>query len=255
MKILVINPNISESVSALILAEARRAASPATEIIVRTAQFGVEYIETRVEALLAGTAVAQIIAEEEGNVDGVVVAAFGDPGMPALKELVDIPVVGITEAAIYTAALQGSRFSIVAISKRIQAWYRECVERNGMAASLASIRSLQDSLGSIGTVQDQFRDKLLQLAHEVVDQDGADVVILAGAPLAGLARGIGAEIPVPVVDGISAGVKQCELLVSLSGGIHRKGSYARPPQKNNAGLSIDITRTLDRGFQTSRKGQ
>jgi len=255
MKILVINPNISESVSALILAEARRAASPATEIIVRTAQFGVEYIETRVEALLAGTAVAQIIAEEEGNVDGVVVAAFGDPGMPALKELVDIPVVGITEAAIYTAALQGSRFSIVAISQRIQAWYRECVERNGMAASLASIRSLQDSLGSIGTVQDQFRDKLLQLAHEVVDQDGADVVILAGAPLAGLARGIGAEIPVPVVDGISAGVKQCELLVSLSGGIHRKGSYARPPQKNNAGLSIDITRTLDRGFQTSRKGQ
>ncbi len=253
MKILVINPNISDSVSALIRAEAERAASPGTEIIVRTAQFGVEYIETRVEALLAGTAVAQIIAEEDGNVDGVVVAAFGDPGMPALKELVDIPVVGITEAAIHTAALQGSRFSIVAISQRIQAWYRECVERNGMGASLASIRSLQDSLGSIGSVQDDFRDKLLQLAHDVVERDGADVVILAGAPLAGLARDIGAEIPVPVVDGISAGVKQCELLVSLNGGTHRKGSFARPPQKTNAGLSADITRTLDRGFRTSQK--
>lgn len=253
MKILVINPNISESVTGLIRAEAIRAASPGTEIIVRTAQSGVEYIETRVEALLAGVAVAQIIAEESENVDGIVVAAFGDPGMPALKELVDIPVIGITEAAIHTAALLGSRFSIVAISDRIQAWYRECVENNRMSASLASIRSLQDPLESIGSVQDQYRDKLLKLAKEVVTKDGADTVILAGAPLAGLARDIGAEIPVPVVDGISAGVKQCELLVSLNGGTHQTGSYARPPQKNNAGLSAEITRTLNQNVQTSSK--
>lgn len=253
MKLLVINPNISEKVSALILAEAQRAASPGTEIILRTAPFGVEYIETRMESLLAAGAVAQVIAEEHENVDAVVVAAFGDPGMPALKEFVSIPVVGITEAALYTAALQGTRFSIVAISHRITAWYRECVERNGLGGRLASIRSLTDPLTGIGSVQEDFTPHLLELSGQVVREDGADVVILAGAPLAGLAREVGNQIPVPVVDGISAGVKQAEVLVALAGGSHRAGSFAPPPPKPNAGLSEAITRTLARGHEIHGK--
>jgi allantoin racemase len=244
MRLLVVNPNISESVSALIEAEAKRAASTSTEIVMRTASSGVEYIETRVESLLASTAVAQVISEDVGTVDAVVVAAFGDPGMPALKELVDIPVVGITEAALSTAILLGARFSIVAISDRIKAWYRECVERNGLASRLASIRSLKESLPDIGSVQQDFGPHLLQLANEVVDSDGADVVLLAGAPLAGLAREIGDQIPVPVVDGISAGVAQAEALVRLAPGHHRKGSFALPPRKPNAGLSPELTRLL-----------
>lgn len=244
MKLLVINPNTSDEVSELIRTEAERASGDTTEIVMRTAPYGVEYIETRLESLFAGNAVAQVIAQEHEHFDGVVVAAFGDPGMPALKELVDIPVVGITEAALYTAALQGTRFSIVAISNRITAWYRECVQRNGLGSRLASIRSLKDSLPSIGSVQDDFEGQLLALARQVVTEDGADVVILAGAPLAGLARKIGDQIPVPVVDGISSGVKQCELLVALDGGIHREGSFAHPPRKPNVGLSPAITQAL-----------
>lgn len=244
MKLLVINPNISESVSALIRTEAERAAGPDTEILVRTARSGVEYIETRMESLLASGAVAQLVAEEHGQVDAVVVAAFGDPGLPALKEFVDIPVIGITEAALYTAALQGRRFAIVAISERITAWYRDCVELSGLAGRLAAIRSLGEPLKGIGSVQADFRTALLDLAHQVVDEDGADVVILAGAPLAGLAREIGQAIPVPVVDGISAGVKQAESLVALGCGVHRKGSFARPPRKSNAGLSPEIEQAL-----------
>lgn len=225
MKLLVINPNISESVSSLILSEAQRAANEGTEILMRTAPYGVEYIETRFESLLAAGAVAQVIAEDHEQADGVVVAAFGDPGLPALKEFVDIPVVGITEAALHTAALQSARFPIVAISERIQSWYRECVEHNGLEGQLASIRSLKGSLRSIGTVQEDFQAHLLRLSHTVVEEDGADVVILAGAPLAGLARKIGDRIPAPIVDGISAGIKQCEVLIALNGGSHRKGSF------------------------------
>ena len=94
MKLLVINPNTSDDVTALIEAEALRSAAPGTDLVVRTAGYGVEYIETRFESLIAAGAVAEIIAEytrDGASVDGVVVAAFGDPGMPALKELTDIP--------------------------------------------------------------------------------------------------------------------------------------------------------------------
>ncbi|MDR6504460.1 aspartate/glutamate racemase family protein [Arthrobacter oryzae] len=260
MKLLVINPNISEDVTALIESEALRSASPGTELVVRTAGHGVEYIETRFESLIAAGAVAEIIAEYSGEVDGVaasragriggapidgvVVAAFGDPGMPALKELTDIPVIGITEAALCAAALQGHRFSIIAISDRIRPWYLDCVERFGLGGRLASIRSINESLNGIGSVQQDFKETLLALSRQAVAEDGADVVILAGAPLAGLARDLRGQIPVPVVDGISAGIRMAEAVVGLHSGAHRAGAFAPPPAKARRGLSENLDAAL-----------
>ncbi len=246
MKLLVINPNISGDVTALIEAEALRSAGSGTELLVLTAGHGVEYIETRFESLIAAGAVAELIAEHTagGDIDGVVVAAFGDPGMPALKELVDIPVIGITEAALCAAALQGQRFSIIAISDRITAWYRDCVEHFGLGGRLASIRSINQSLNSIGSVQSDFKETLLALSRQAVTEDGADVVILAGAPLAGLARELEGQIPVPVVDGISAGIRMTEAVVALKSGPHRQGAFAPPPVKRRRGLSQNLAAAL-----------
>ncbi|XAS67337.1 aspartate/glutamate racemase family protein [Micrococcaceae bacterium Sec5.7] len=244
MKLLVINPNISDDVTALIESEARRSAAPGTELVVRTAGHGVEYIETRFESLIAAGAVAEIIAELHGHVDGIVVAAFGDPGMPALKELADVPVIGITEAALCAAALQGHRFSIIAISDRIRPWYLDCVDRFGLGGRLASIRSINETLNGIGSVQQDFKETLLALSRRAVAEDGADVVILAGAPLAGLARELRGQIPVPVVDGISAGIRMAEAVVGLQSGPHQAGSFAAPPVKNRKGLSENLDAAL-----------
>lgn len=245
MKLLVINPNISTDVSGLIRAEAERSAAADTEISVATAAYGVEYIETRMESVIAAGAVSELVAEQHGSYDGVVVAAFGDPGLPALKELVDQPVVGITEAAMCAAAMLGQRFSIIAISQRIRPWYQDAVDRFGFTGRLASLRCLSDRLGGIGHVQEDFREPLLELSLRAVREDGADAVILAGAPLAGLGRSLGAQIPVPVVDGIGAGVRMCEALVGLRAGSHQEGAFAIPPQKPRRGLSPALTDLLD----------
>jgi allantoin racemase len=248
MRLLVINPNISDDVTALIETEALRSAAPGTELVVRTAAYGMEYIETRFESLVAAGAVAEIIAAHTlpgaEPVDAVVVAAFGDPGMPALKELAGVPVIGITEAALCAAALQGHRFSIIAISDRIKPWYLDCVERFGLGGRLASIRSINESLKSIGSVQQDFKETLLALSRQAVTEDGADVVILAGAPLAGLARDLKGQIPVPVVDGISAGIRMAEAVAGLGSGAHRAGAFAPPPGKARAGLSPNLNAAL-----------
>lgn len=246
MRILVINPNISESVTELIEQETRRAASPATELQFATAPFGVAYIETRMEALIGGYASACIAAERAGQYDGIVIDAFGDPGLLGIKELVDVPVVGMTEAALASACLLGQRFSIIAISSRIKAWYLETVERSHLSTRLASIRSLNDTLQNVGTVQVDHLARLKELALQAVTEDGADVIILAGAPLAGLARSIAGELPVPVVDGVSSAIRHCESLISLNPGIARDGSFARPPVKANQGLPKDLAALLDR---------
>lgn len=246
MKILVINPNISESVSQLIGDEARRAASPGTDITMLTARFGVAYIETRFEALIGAYAAAELAAEHSPGHDAVIVAAFGDPGVPGLREALDIPVVGLTEAALASACLLGNRFSIVAISRRITAWYREAVEHNGLIGRLASVRSLDQPLRDIGRVQDDHARQLEALCAACVDEDGADVIILGGAPLAGLARTIKGEISVPVVDGVSSAVRHAETLAGLATGIARAGSFAPPPVKPNAGLSAPMQALLRR---------
>jgi Asp/Glu/hydantoin racemase len=247
MRLLLINPNISDSVSDLIRAEAQRSASAGNEIEVLTAPFGVAYIETRFEALIGAYAAAQLAAEHHERFDAVIVAAFGDPGLGGLREALPCPVTGLTEAALASACLLGQRFSIVAISQRIRAWYRETVEHYGLAARLASIRGLDEPLADIGTVQGEQGERLVRLAERCVDEDGADVIVLAGAPLAGLARSLTGWLPVPAVDGVSSAVRHAETLVRLASGKAQRGSFAAPPSKPNRGLAPAIERLLARG--------
>lgn len=245
-RLLLINPNISDSVSQLIRAEAERSISPGTTVEVLTAPFGVAYIETRFEALLGAYAAAQLAAEHHERFDAVIVAAFGDPGLPALREALPCPVTGLTEAALASACLLGQRFSIVAISQRIRAWYRETVEHYGLGSRLASIRGLDKPLADIGNVQGTQSERLADLAERCVNEDGADVIVLAGAPLAGLARSLHGRLPVPMVDGVSSAVRHAESIVALHPCRAQQGSFAPPPIKPNHGLPSAIARLLDR---------
>ncbi|ARB20212.1 MULTISPECIES: aspartate/glutamate racemase family protein [Klebsiella] len=244
MRLLIINPNISQNVTSLIEAEAKRTAAAQTQIIMATARSGVAYIETRFEALLGGHAAAIIAGEQSGNYDALLIAAFGDPGLSALKEVLDVPVVGMTESALMTAAQLGQRFSIIAISPRITSWYRECVAQNGMLSRLASIRYLDSPLYDVGNLQNDYARQLLELSKQAVQEDGADVLIMAGAPLAGLARQLRGKIPIPVVDGVSCGVAQAQALHLLNLAAPQQGSFARPPVKSNHGLDAGLQALL-----------
>ncbi len=246
-RILLINPNISDSVSELIRAEALRSAASDTVVEVLTAPFGVAYIETRFEALIGGYATAQLAAEHHARFDAVIVAAFGDPGLSALREALPVPVTGLTEAALASAHLLGHRISIIAISQRIQAWYREVVEAYGFASRLASIRALDRPLARIGGVQDEHAHALKALAERAVDEDGAEVIVLAGAPLAGLARTLAGQLPVPVVDGVSSAMRHAQSLVSMQPGRALRGSFGPPPAKPHQGLPPAISALLERG--------
>ena len=250
MRLLLINPNISDSVSELIRSEAMRSAAPQTQISVATAAFGVAYIETRFEAMIGAYAAAERAAELEGTYDAVVVAAFGDPGLLALREVLKCPVTGLTEAALASAMLLGQKFSIVAISQRIRAWYRETVDSYGLSSRLCSIRALDEPLADIGLVQADQGQRLVALAKRCVVEDGADVIILAGAPLAGLARTVRDQLPVPVVDGVSSAVQHAQTLFALHPVATTAGSFAPPPQKPNEGLSPALVRLLSGNAST-----
>lgn len=249
MKILVINPNISESVTELILQEARRACPEGVEIVTETADAGVAYIETRAEAVFGAYAVLQKVAQYSHSVDAVIVAAYGDPGVCAAKELVDIPVIGLTEATLAEAHLLGGQFSLVGISERIGVWYREGVRYYGFESRMASYRGLSRGFSDVSCVQQEKRQILLELCLSCVEEDEADSIILCGAPLAGLAREIADQVPVPLIDGVGAAMRAAQSLATRGRIVRTRGSYAALPEKENRGLSVHIENLLKQKFE------
>jgi Asp/Glu/hydantoin racemase len=237
MRILLANPNTTAAVTQLLLAAALPVAAAGTEILPLTAPRGVPYISSRAEAQIGGAQLLETLAEHAPGADAAIVAAFGDPGLPAARELFDLPVIGMSEAAMLTACMLGRRFGIVTFASALGAWYEECVALHGLAGRCAGVRCLDGAFRDIAEVQAEKEALLVDLALRAVEQDGAEVVILGGAPLAGLAAKVAERIPVPLVDPVAAAVKQAEALVSLAPRKARAGSYARPAGKASTGLS------------------
>jgi Asp/Glu/hydantoin racemase len=236
MRILMLNPNTSRSVTDLIADAARAAAAPGTEIVPATAPRGVPYIATRAEAVLGGAVALEMLAELHGGVDAAVMAAFGDPALGGARELFPIPVVGLAEAGMLTACMLGARFAVVTFAQALEPWYRECVEWHRLERRCAGIRALGGAFRSIGEVQREKEDLLVELALRAVEEDRADAVVLAGAPLAGLAPRVADRVPVPVVDCVAAAVKQAEALAALRLRKATLGTYRRPDPKDSTGL-------------------
>lgn len=237
MRILVLNPNTSTGITDRLMAAALAAAAPGTELTALTATRGFPYIATRAEAQVGGAVALEMLAEHHHRFDAAIIAAFGDPGLGGARELFDIPVIGMAEASMLTACMLGRRFAIVTFARALGPWYQECVESHGLLGRLAGIRMLGGAFQSVSDVQEEKEDLLVELAQRAVDEDAADVVILAGAPLAGLAERVKHRIPVPVVDQMAAAIKQAEGLVNLNCRKATAGTYRRPDAKPTSGLA------------------
>ena len=237
MRILVLNPNTSEPITERLISAARKAAAPDTVIVPLTAQRGVPYIATRAEAQIGGAIALEMLAEHHRDVDAAIIAAFGDPGLFGARELFDLPVVGLAEASMLTACMLGRRFAIVTFARALGPWYEDCVDMHGLSDRCAGIRMLDESFVSVSDVQEENEDLLVKLANRAVTEDGADVVILGGAPLAGLADKVKDRIPVPVVDQMAAAVKQAEALVVLGARKAIAGTFRRPDAKPTIGVA------------------
>ncbi|WOH78780.1 aspartate/glutamate racemase family protein [Bradyrhizobium sp. BEA-2-5] len=245
MKILLLNPNTTADVTDLLHAAGSKAASVGTELVPLTAARGVPYIATRTEAQIGGAIALEMLAEQHRRVDAAIIAAFGDPGLFAARETFDIPVVGMAEAAMLTACMAGRRFAIVTFAGALAPWYEECVAMHGLSSRCAGIRTLDGGFQSISEVQAEKEELLVALANRAVEQDNADVVILSGAPLAGLAAKVRDRIPVPVVDPVAAAVRQAETLAVLKARKAVAGTFRRPDPKPTRGLAEPLAAIIE----------
>ena len=244
MRLLLLNPNTTVALTDRMMTAAERVCAPTTQITPLTAPRGVPYIATRAEAQIAGAIALEMLAACHDQHDAAIIAAFGDPGLGGARELFSLPIVGLAEAGMLMACTLGRRFSIVTFAAALEPWYHECVEWHGLGARCASIRSLDGSFASISDVQEEKEALLVALAARAITEDAADVILLAGAPLAGLADKVRDRLSVPVIDCVGAAVKMAEGLVALGPRKATTGTFRRQAAKGNSGLPVALARWI-----------
>ncbi|MDZ7873870.1 MAG: aspartate/glutamate racemase family protein [Rhizobium sp.] len=235
MKIAVINPNTTASMTATIADAARRVAHAGTEILAITSSMGPVSIEGYYDEVFAvpGLLVEIAKAEREGA-DAIVIACFDDTGLDAARALAGIPVIGICEAAVSTAAFIAQRFSIVTTMERSRLPVEHLVHRYGMG-SRCKVRAADVPVLSLEDPNSNARDRLRSEISAALKDDRAEAIVLGCAGMADLTAALRQEFGVPVVDGVAAAVKQAESLVAQGLSTAKRGAYATPVSKTYHG--------------------
>jgi allantoin racemase len=236
MRILVANVNTTESMTEGIAAAARDVASPGTEIVGITPDFGAESCEGNFESYLAAIAVMDAVTRYEGEYDAVIQAGYGEHGREGLQELLTVPVVDITEAAASTAMYLGRSYSVVTTLDRTVPLIEDRLILAGLHDRCASVRS--SGLGVLELESDPERaiEAIVAEAQIAVEQDRAEVIVLGCGGMAELKDRVVERCGVPVVDGVQAAVAVAEGLVNLGLTTSKVRTYAPPRPKRVTGF-------------------
>lgn len=203
MRVLLINPNTSQTVTDRVADAARAIAGPGCTIVAATAAFGSPYIASRAASVVGAHAALDLARrlvgpENPHGFDAALMACFGEPGIEALREELAIPVLGMAETSFDAALRYGPRFGVVTGGAAWIPMLRDFAAVRGLSQALVSVRTLPIDGGAIARDPDGALPALAEAAR-LAHADGAASVILGGAGLAGLAARLPA-LGFPVLD-------------------------------------------------------
>ncbi|TWG97781.1 allantoin racemase [Nocardioides sp. J9] len=236
--ILVVNVNTTASMTDAIAASARAAARPGTEVVALTPRVGAESCEGNFESYFAALAVMNEVVAYDGPFDAVVQAGFGEHGREGLQELLEVPVVDITEAAGHVASLLGHRYSVVTTLDRAVPLIEDRLLLAGLDRRCASVRSSGLSVLELEEDPERAVKVIVAEAQRAVQDDKAEVICLGCGGMAGLDEAVHAATGVPVVDGVAAAVQLAESLVALGLSTSKVRTYAPPRPKRLTGWPL-----------------
>ncbi len=232
MKILVINPNTTGSMTEKIGVAARAVANPTTEIVTLNPNKGPVSIEGHYDGAYAVPGILELVRQGEvEGFDGYVIACFDDTGLDAAREVARSPVLGICEAAMYTAAMLGTSFSVVTTLPRSIGIIEHLAVKYGMERFCRKVRSAEIPVLALEAVGSDAACRVRDEVKNAIAQDRAECILLGCAGMTDLAKWLSSETGVPVIDGVAAAVKLVEALVGLGVTTSKVGSYSFPLPK------------------------
>ncbi|MCE4062934.1 aspartate/glutamate racemase family protein [Pandoraea sputorum] len=207
--ILLINPNTSTATTQMMVDIARTyfasvMTSPPT-VVGATVTRGAPMIVDEQDLAVAADAVndPQIVELAE-QADGVIVGAFGDPGIEALRARLDVPVVGIGSASVREAGEGGRRFGIATTTPQLADSIATNVRKLGLGANFTGARFTTGDPLALGDVPSQLESSLAGAVDACIRLDGAQAVVIGGGPLGEAAQALGERFSLPVIGPVPA---------------------------------------------------
>jgi len=242
MRILIVNVNTTEAITEAIAEQARSVAAPGTEIVGLTPWFGAESVEGNFESYLAAIAVMDRVLAYDEPYDAVIQAGYGEHGREGLQELLDVPVVDITDAAASTAMYLGHAYSVVTSLDRTVPLIEDRLKLSGLYDRCASVRASGLAVLELEADPQRAVQAIVEQAERAVRDDKAEVICLGCGGMAGLDEQIRQRTGVPVVDGVSAAVTIAESLVRMGLSTSKVRTYATPRAKKVVGWPMQFGR-------------
>ena len=227
MRLLVINPNSTATMTAKIGAAAQAAASTGTEILAVNPTGTPVSIEGYYDEAMSVPGMLNLIRTTP-DFDAVIVACFDDTGLDAARCLTDRPVIGIGEAAYHFASMLANKFSVVTTLARSVPALEHNLHRYGMAARCARVRSSEVAVLELEHAGSNACNRISAEIDRAMTEDRAEAIVLGCAGMADLAGRLATQHGLPVLDGVSCAVKLAEAMVSLGLRTSRLGGYAAP---------------------------
>lgn len=236
MRILVLNPNTSAEMTASIDEVAKKYARPATEIVSWNADRGPLSIEGAFDRQIAVEASLEKVLKTQERFDAYILACFGDPGLQAFREALDSNVLGIAESAMLTACTLGSKFSILSVLARSKPSAENLVRQYGLQERCASVRATGLSVLEVHSNRETLITRLTEEGKKAIEEDGAEVLLLGCAGMAGVDKMLQSRLNVPVLDGVVCAVKLAESLYDYGLKTSKVGFFKTPEKKKYPGL-------------------
>jgi allantoin racemase len=225
MRLAVINPNSTVSMTEKIAEAARIAAGPGVTVEARTCAGSPPAIQGPEDGDLAAPHVmAEVRRAEAEEADACIIACFDDTALAEARAAVSIPVIGIGEAAFHAAMLLSPRFSVVTTLSVSVPVIADNIDRYGMASACARVRASEVPVLDLEKPGSDARGKVSAEIARALAEDGAGAIVLGCAGMADLAAELAAEHGVPVIDGVAAATGLARMLVAL-------GPSAKPTRK------------------------
>ena len=235
MKILLINPNSTTSMTDTMRDASLGVLGSSTELLALTAPYGPESIEGYYDEVFAIPPMLELVREHQSSIDGLVIGCFDDTGVDAARALLDVPVIGICQAAMQAATVLAGSFSVITTLGRSVPALEHLALKYGYERHCRRVRACEVPVLELedptGNAQALLRNEIeLALA-----EDHAEAIVLGCAGMAGFAAQLSDDYGVPVVEGVTVAVKLIEGLATLGLRTASNGGYAKPRRKRFTG--------------------
>lgn len=225
VRLLVINPNTTTSMTRKIEVAAKAVAASDTEIVATNSQHG----PPSIQGYLDGAACLPGLLAEAAthpDADAIVVACFDDTGVDALRCTTTAPVIGIGEAAYHAASIISAKFSVITTLSRSIPILEANLVRYGLDSRCARVRASEVPVLELENGDPGTTERIRNEIRDAIENDGIEAIVLGCAGMTDLMQRLSNEFGLPVVDGVACGVAFAEALVRAKLSTSKLSSYA-----------------------------